>query len=155
MHQSHQLLMTLKLLAATIANYCPWSCNASVAPATGDTQTSPCDNCKLLPLIMQCISRTSYWWHSDFSLRQLLIIALDHAMLQSHQLLMTLKLLAATVANYCPWSCNASVAQATQWFKSMHTTHLLSFFMLMKVMLNDMLEARCNYCSWLTWRAQL
>ena len=34
----------------------------------------------------------------------------------------------------CPRSCNASVAPATHWFKSMHSTYLLSFSMLMKAM---------------------
>ena len=34
----------------------------------------------------------------------------------------------------CPWSVHASVAPATRWFKSRHTTYLLSFSMLMKVM---------------------
>ena len=33
-----------------------------------------------------------------------------------------------------PWSCNASVAPAARWFKSMHTIHLLSFSLLMKAM---------------------
>ena len=49
----------------------------------------------------------------------------------------------------CPLSYHWSIAPTTCWFKSMHTSYLLSFSMLMNLMQNGLLEVRSNFCSWL------